>query len=137
VTMKRWSALLTAAGFALALSATSGLACDDHKKAAETADAKSAGAKTAKAVPAADTAVAEHGCCAKKAAATAAKQTAPSKAGKAVPAVATAGCDKPCDGAAADAAGCPKKAAPATATVAEAKPQPAQEAAPADPGKDH
>jgi hypothetical protein len=136
VTIKRLSVFLTAAGFALALSATTGLTCDDHK-ATDTADAKAAGAKTAKAVPAAETATGEPGCCAKKA--MAAKQTAGAKGAKAIPAVAAAGCDKPCDGATAGAegAGCPKKAAAATATVAQAQPEKPAEAAPADAGKEH
>jgi hypothetical protein len=130
VTMKRWSGLFAVAGLALAASVTSGLTCDDHKKAAATADAKAV-----KAVPAAETATAEKGCCAKKAAA--AQATANGKTPKAAPAVAEAGCDKPCDGAAvADGAGCPKKKS-ATAAPAVAKAQPVQDAAPADPGKDN
>ena len=126
MTMKRWSGLFAVAGFALAASVTSGLTCDDHKKAVETANAKAA--------PAAE----EKGCCAKKA--SAAQATANGKTPKAagaVPAVANAGCDKPCEGAAAaDGAGCAKKKT-VTATPTVAKAEPAKDAAPADPGKDN
>ena len=133
MTMKRWSGLFAVAGLALAASVTSGLTCDDHKKAAETADAKAV-----KAVPAVDTATAEKGCCAKKTAtAQAAANGKTPKAAGAAPAVASAGCDKPCDGAAAaDGAGCPKKKT-VSATPAVATAQPVKDAAPADPGKDN